>query len=68
MQPEPVYDLAHLGHLEVLTPKPDESEKFFVDVMGMRRMNAASPSVVNSFSESASRAFARIRLPGDAQA
>src|SRR5258705_2539435 len=35
MQPEPIYDLAHLGQLELLTPKPDESEKFFVDVMGM---------------------------------
>ena len=33
--PEPIYDLAHLGHLELLTPKPAESEKFFVDVMGM---------------------------------
>src|SRR6202051_4884958 len=35
MQPEPILDLAHLGHLELLTPKPDESLKFFVDVMGM---------------------------------
>jgi len=35
MNPEPVYDLAHLGHMELLTPKPDESQKFFVDVMGM---------------------------------
>ena len=35
MQPEPIFDLAHLGHLELLTPKPDESLKFFVDVMGM---------------------------------
>ena len=35
MTPEPIYDLAHLGHLELLTPKPAESEKFFVDVMGM---------------------------------
>src|SRR5207248_8367146 len=26
---------AHLGHMELLTPKPDESLKFFVDVMGM---------------------------------
>src|ERR1700756_5545447 len=33
--PEPVYDLAHLGHVELLTPKPEESLKFFVDVMGM---------------------------------
>jgi len=29
MQPEPVYDLAHLGNLELLTPKPDASEKSF---------------------------------------
>src|SRR3978361_582066 len=35
MQPEPIFDLAHLGHMELLTPKPDESLKFFVDVMGM---------------------------------
>ena len=35
MIPEPIYDLAHLGHMELLTPKPDESLKFFVDVMGM---------------------------------
>ena len=32
---EPCYDLAHLGHVEMLTPKPDESLRFFVDVMGM---------------------------------
>lgn len=35
MQPEPTFDLAHLGHMELLTPKPEESLKFFVDVMGM---------------------------------
>lgn len=35
MQPEQILDLAHLGHMELLTPKPDESLKFFVDVMGM---------------------------------
>jgi catechol 2,3-dioxygenase len=35
MQPEPIFDLAHLGHMELLTPKPNESLKFFVDVMGM---------------------------------
>src|SRR5437763_17014328 len=28
-------DVAHLGHLELLTPKPEESLRFFVDVMGM---------------------------------
>ena len=35
MTPEPIFDLAHLGHMELLTPKPDESLKFFVDIMGM---------------------------------
>ena len=32
---EQIFDLAHLGHLELLTPKPVESLRFFVDVMGM---------------------------------
>ena len=35
MTPEPIFDLAHLGHMELLTPKPDASLKFFVDIMGM---------------------------------
>src|SRR5438132_12041444 len=35
MTPEPIFDLAHLGHMELLSPKPDESLKFFVAVMGM---------------------------------
>ena len=33
--PEPIMDVAHLGHVELLTPKPEESLRFFVDVMGM---------------------------------
>src|SRR6201986_2807977 len=32
---EPVLDIAHLGHIELFTPKPDESLAFFVDVLGM---------------------------------
>ena len=32
---EPIMDLAHLGHLEMLTPKPEESLAFFVNVLGM---------------------------------
>lgn len=35
MLKEPVLDIAHLGHLEVLTSKPAESLQFFVDVLGM---------------------------------
>ena len=29
------FDLAHLAHVELLTPKPEESLRFFVDTFGM---------------------------------
>jgi catechol 2,3-dioxygenase len=32
---ESMRDIAHLGHVELLTPKPDESLWFFRDVLGM---------------------------------
>ncbi len=32
---EPIMDIAHLGHLELRTPKFDDSVRFFVDVLGM---------------------------------
>ena len=32
---EPIYDIAHLAHVELLTPKLEESAQFFVEVMGM---------------------------------
>ena len=32
---EPVYDLAHLGRVELLTPDLPASVGFFVDVLGM---------------------------------
>ena len=42
---EPIYDLAHLAHVELLTPKPDESLRFFVDVMGMTESGREGDSV-----------------------
>jgi catechol 2,3-dioxygenase-like lactoylglutathione lyase family enzyme len=42
MHDEPIVDLAHLGHLEILTPKPEESLRFFVDVMGMTESGTPS--------------------------
>jgi catechol 2,3-dioxygenase len=45
MIPEPIYDLAHLGHMELRTPKPDESLKFFVEVMGMTVSGESGESV-----------------------
>lgn len=45
IQHEPVLDLAHLGHLELLTPKPEESLRFFVDVLGMTESGRLGDSV-----------------------
>jgi catechol 2,3-dioxygenase len=38
-------DVAHLGHLEILSPKPEESLRFFVDVMGMTQSGTQGDSV-----------------------
>jgi catechol 2,3-dioxygenase len=32
---EPIHDIARIGHAELLTPRPEESLGFFVDVLGM---------------------------------
>jgi catechol 2,3-dioxygenase len=45
MQTEPNMDLAHLGHLELLTPKPEESLRFFINVMGMTESGREGDSV-----------------------
>ncbi len=45
MKPEPIYDLAHLAHVELLTPKPEESLRFFVDVLGMTESGREGDSV-----------------------
>jgi len=42
---EPCMDIAHLGHVELLTPKPEESLRFFVDVMGMTEAGRQGDSV-----------------------
>jgi catechol 2,3-dioxygenase len=39
------FDLAHLAHVELLTPKPEESLRFFVDVMGMTASGKEGSSV-----------------------
>ena len=39
------FDLAHLAHVELLTPTPDESLRFFVDVMGMTASGKEGNSV-----------------------
>ena len=39
------FDLAHLAHVEILTPKPEESLRFFVDIMGMTASGREGNSV-----------------------
>src|ERR1700688_3208066 len=45
MQNEPNYDVAHLGHVELLTPKPEVSLRFFKDVLGLTESGRKGESV-----------------------
>ncbi len=42
---EPCFDVAHLGHVEVLTNKPEKSLDFFVNVMGLTESGREGDSV-----------------------
>ena len=42
---EPVYDVAHLGRVELLTPDLEATVAFFVDVLGMEEVERAGDSV-----------------------
>jgi catechol 2,3-dioxygenase len=42
---EPIFDLAHLAHVELLTPKPDDSLEFFIEVMGLQESGRSGDSV-----------------------
>jgi catechol 2,3-dioxygenase len=38
-------DIAHLGHIELLTPKPEESLKFFINIVGLCESGRQGDSV-----------------------
>jgi len=42
---EPIRDLAHLSHVELLTPKPDESLFYFREILGMEVTGEGGDSV-----------------------
>jgi len=42
---EPLHDIAHLGHVELLTPKPAESLWYFADILGMQAVRTEGQSV-----------------------
>jgi len=41
----PIHDLAHIAHAELLTPFPDESLRFFVELFGMQIEHQEGQSV-----------------------
>ena len=43
--PEPIQDIAHLGHVELMTPRPVESLWFFTHVLGMSETARSGQSV-----------------------
>lgn len=43
--PEWTRDVAHLGHIELLSPKPEESLRFFCDVLSMQEVAREGQSV-----------------------
>ncbi|MFT5440141.1 MAG: catechol 2,3-dioxygenase [Alphaproteobacteria bacterium] len=45
MPQEPIRDIAHLGHVELLTPKPEESLWYFRDLLGMEIAHREARSV-----------------------
>ena len=45
MTDEPCFDVAHLGHLELLTNRPEESLDFFVNVYGLTESGREGDSV-----------------------
>jgi len=42
---EPIFDVAHLGHVELLTNRPEESLAFFVNLMGLTESGREGGSV-----------------------
>ena len=60
MDKEPIFDIAHLGHIEMLTPTFDKSLRFFVDILGMTVSGEKGDSVYLRAYDSVSEARASI--------
>lgn len=63
IQEEPIMDVAHLGHVELLTPKPEESLHFFVGVLGMTESGRYSLKLTGSRTSGLGHAAFRARSP-----
>jgi catechol 2,3-dioxygenase len=42
---EPVFDVAHLGNVELFTPKPAESLAYFTNILSMQQVHAENQSI-----------------------
>ena len=45
MPTSPFHEVAHLGHVELLTPEPEASLRFFTEIMGLRECAREGDSV-----------------------
>lgn len=45
MKPEPCFDIAHLGHVELFSNKPEQSLDFFVNILGLTESGREGDSV-----------------------
>src|SRR5262245_37567511 len=45
MHDEPIFDIAHLGHVEILSNKPEASLDFFTRVFGLTQTGSEGDSV-----------------------
>ena len=62
--PEPIFDVAQLAHVELLTPKPDETLWFFKDLLGLRRRcGKGSPSISRGYEESSHHSLKVTQAP-----
>ena len=43
--PEPIMDIAHLGHIEIFTPKFEESARFFTEIYGLTKSGEKGDSI-----------------------
>ena len=42
---EPMFEVAQLAHVELLTPKPDQTLRFFTDLLGLQETEREGQSV-----------------------
>jgi catechol 2,3-dioxygenase len=45
MAPEPMFDIAQLAHVEILTPNPEGTLWFFKDLLGLQESGRENGSV-----------------------